>query len=84
MLKLGKQLLIPFARGQYYEGGKKHELDARSYKVNEYEIGFEWQPHKTFELVAMYTISNRRFEDFQNQDNFQTGRLLRLQAQINF
>jgi hypothetical protein len=84
MLKLGKQTLIPFVRGQYYEGGKKHELDARSYKVNEFEIGFEWQPNKTFELVAMYTISNRRFEDHVKQDNFQQGRLLRLQAQINF
>lgn len=84
MLKLGKQTLIPFVRGQYYEGGKKHELDARSYKVNEYEIGFEWQPHKTFELVAMYTISNRRFEDHSKPENFQQGRLLRLQAQINF
>lgn len=84
MIKLGKQTLIPFVRGQYYEGGKKHELDARSYKVNEYEIGLEWQPHKTFELVAMYTISNRRYEDHAKQDNFQQGNLLRLQAQINF
>jgi hypothetical protein len=84
MLKIGKQTLIPFVRGQYYEGGKKHELDARSYKVNEYEIGFEWQPHKTFELVAMYTISHRRFEDHVNPENFQQGNLLRLQAQINF
>jgi hypothetical protein len=84
MLKLNNQTLIPFVRGQYYEGGKKHELDARSYKVNEFEIGIEWQPHKTFELVAMYTFSNRRFEDFVKQDNFQQGSLLRLQAQINF
>jgi hypothetical protein len=84
MLKFGKQTLIPFVRGQYYEGGKKHELDARSYKVNEYEIGLEWQPHKTFELVVMYTISHRRFEDHAKQDNFQSGNLLRLQAQINF
>jgi phosphate-selective porin len=84
MLKLDKQTLIPFARAQYYDGGKKHELDARSYKVNEYEIGVEWQPHKSFELVAMYTFSYRRFEDYVKQDNFQQGRLLRLQAQINF
>jgi hypothetical protein len=84
MLKIGKQTLIPFFRGQYYEGGKKHELDARSYKLNEYEIGFEWQPHKTFELVAMYTISHRRFEDHAKPENFQQGNLLRLQAQINF
>jgi hypothetical protein len=84
MLKIGKQILIPFVRGQYYEGGKKHEIDARSYKVNEYEIGIEWQAHKTFELVAMYTISHRRFEDHAKPDNFQQGNLLRLQAQINF
>jgi hypothetical protein len=79
-----KQVLMPFVRVQYYDGGKKHELDARSYKVNEAEFGFEWQPFKTFEFVAMYTISNRRFEDYTNQDNIQRGRLLRLQAQVNF
>lgn len=83
-LKVKNQLLIPFVRGQYYEGGKKHELDARSYRVQEYEIGIEWQPNKNFELVAMYTFSRRRFEDFAKQDNFQAGSLLRLQAQVNF
>ena len=85
MLNLKKdQVLIPFVRGQYYDGGKKFELDARSYEVREFEVGFEWQPVKQFELVAMYTISSRRFEDFLNQDNLQKGNLLRLQAQINF
>lgn len=82
-LKKG-QVLIPFTRYQVYDGGKKHELDARSYEVNELEIGLEWQPVKQFELVAMYTISSRRFEDFALQNNLQKGRLLRLQAQINF
>ena len=85
MLNLKKDhVLIPFVRGQYYDGGKKFELDARSYEVREFEVGFEWQPVKQFELVAMYTISSRRFEDFLNQDNLQKGNLLRLQAQINF
>jgi len=65
-------------------GGKKHERDARSYKVNELELGIEWQFSKNFELVAMYTISNRRYEDFILRDNHQAGNLLRLQAQINF
>lgn len=78
------QTLIPFARYHYYKGGKKHETDARSYLVNEIEIGAEWQPSKYFELVAMYTISERRFEDFKLQNNAQAGQLLRLQAQINF
>ena len=77
-------VIIPFGRYQVYKGGKKHELDARSYDVEEYEIGVEWQPVRQFELVAMYTISSRRFEDFKNQDNLQEGRLLRLQAQLNF
>lgn len=84
MLKKGKQVIIPFARYHHYEGGKKHELDARSYDVTETEIGVEWQPSKNFELVAMYTISSRRFEDFAKQDNLQEGQLLRLQAQLNF
>jgi phosphate-selective porin len=84
MMKAGNQLLFPFLRIQQYNGGKKHELDARSYDVKEVEIGVEWQPFRNFELVAQYTISDRRFEDFRNQDNRQTGRLLRLQAQLNF
>jgi hypothetical protein len=78
------QLIFPFTRYQYYRGGKKHEMDARSYDVNELEVGFEWQFSRNFELVATYTISNRRYEDFILQDNYQQGSLLRLQAQINF
>ncbi|EMR01180.1 hypothetical protein ADICEAN_03705 [Cesiribacter andamanensis AMV16] len=82
--KIGEQTLIPFTRLQYYDGGKKHELDARSYRVRELELGVEWEPVDAFELVVMYTFSSRRFEDFVNQDNLQEGRLLRMQAQINF
>jgi hypothetical protein len=84
MLHHKEQVIIPFMRGQYYQGGKKHELDARSYDMQEFEFGIEWQPVKQFELVAMYTISNRRYEDFVLQNNLQKGSLLRLQAQINF
>lgn len=83
-LRAGKQLIIPFTRIHTYEGGKKHEKDARSYRVNEVEIGIEWQPVKQFELVAMYTISERRFEDHTLNNNQQRGEFLRLQAQINF
>ncbi len=80
----GNQFFIPFTRAQYYNGGKKHELNARSYNVTELELGMEWQPSKFFELVVMYTISSRRFEDALKPNNLQEGRLLRLQAQINF
>jgi len=84
LAKLNKQILIPFIRYQYYEGGKKHEKDARSYNVDDFEIGAEWQMNKNFELVLNYTSSERRFEDFVKRNNFQTGRLLRIQAQVNF
>ncbi|MCC7297740.1 MAG: porin [Bacteroidia bacterium] len=83
-IQMKKQIIIPFVRGQFYEGGKKHELDARSYNVKELELGLEWQPWKTFELVVMYTFSERRFEDYTLKNNFQKGQLLRIQAQFNF
>ncbi|TGE25560.1 porin [Hymenobacter aquaticus] len=83
-LQRGGQQFYPFVRVQYYDGGKKHERDARSYSVREAEFGLEWQPLPSFELVTMYTLSARRFEDFQKPDNRQRGRLLRLQAQLNF
>ncbi len=84
MARIGKHFIFPFVRAQYYDGGKKHEKDARSYTVHEYEVGVEWQPFKNFEFVAMYTMSDRRFEDFSKQNNKQSGNLLRLQAQVNF
>ncbi len=77
-------VITPFSRLQYYEGGKKHELDARSHRVRELEVGVEWQPYPQFELVAAYVFSRRRFEDYVLQNNLQSGRLLRLQAQVNF
>ena len=84
LAKFNQQIFIPFIRYQYYDGGKKHERDARSYIVKEFEIGGEWQVNKNFELVVNYTISKRRYEDFVKQDNYQTGNLLRIQAQVNF
>jgi hypothetical protein len=84
LTKIKNQILIPFGRYHYYEGGKKHELDARSYNVKELELGLEWQPHKNFELVTEYVISKRKFEDSGKQFNWQNGNLLRIQAQLNF
>ncbi|MBR8536121.1 porin [Carboxylicivirga sediminis] len=79
-----KQEIFPFVKGMYYDGGKKFELDARSYTVKELEIGVEWQPIKAFEAVAMYTISDRRYEDMANPVNRQAGQLIRIQLQVNF
>jgi hypothetical protein len=78
------QYIYPFAKFQYYDGGKKFEKDARSYVVRDYELGIEWQPIKAFELVATWVIADRTFEDSALKDNRQQGNLLRLQAQFNF
>ena len=83
-LKVDQHVILPFVKYQMYRGGKKQELDARSYSVNDLEIGVEWQPFKNIELVADYTISDRRYEDAVKPINVQTGNLLRLQLQINF
>lgn len=79
-----KQIIYPFAKFQYYDGGKKYEKDARSYVVRDYEIGVEWQPFKAFELTAEYVIADRTFEDSALPVNRQQGNVLRLQAQFNF
>ncbi len=78
------QLMYPFAKFQYYDGGKKFEKDARSYTVRDYELGIEWQPYKAFELTATWVIADRTFEDSALRNNRQQGNLLRLQAQFNF
>lgn len=84
LIKSHSHVYMPFVRFQRYKGGKKHERDARSYDMQELEIGVEWQPVKQFELVLMYTNSNRRFEDYAKQENKQVGSLVRIQAQLNF
>ncbi len=78
------QQFYPFVRVQYYKGGKKHELDARSYTVKDAEIGIEWHPMPHFEFLAEYTFSDRRYEDFENPINHQNGGLMRIQAQLKF
>ncbi|CAD0003477.1 porin [Flavobacterium salmonis] len=79
-----KQHIYPFAKFQYYDGGKKYEKDARRYIVRDYQIGVEWQPIKAFELTAEYVLADRTFEDSALPVNRQQGNLLRLQAQFNF
>ncbi|MFT2007229.1 porin [Pontibacter sp. 13R65] len=94
-IKIGDQLLLPFVKVQYYQGGKKHERDATAHRVYETEIGAEWQPFKNFELVADYSIGDRSISNATtiyngpgdmtgNNFNRQAGNRLRLQAQFNF
>ncbi|MBI3258487.1 MAG: porin [Ignavibacteriae bacterium] len=78
------QTFIPYIRAQYYNGGKKLDIDARSYIIREYEIGVEWQPSPSFEFTTAYTLSDRSTSDGKILDYHQKGNFLRLQAQFNY
>jgi hypothetical protein len=84
LIKKKGQSIIPYARYQYFKGGKKQETDARWYNVNELETGIEWSPVKAFELTAAYVISERSFIDHKKPSNLQKGNLVRIQTQFNF
>ena len=75
---------MPFVKYQYYDGGKKFETDARSYLVSDTEIGVEWQFNRYFELVALYMISDRTFEDGLKPVNSVKGNTVRFQLQLNY
>jgi hypothetical protein len=74
--------VIPFVRHQTYRGGRKHDVNAIRYEVDESEVGVEWQLNKAFELTAMYVDSKRTNPKVLTQREH--GRLARLQAQWNY
>jgi hypothetical protein len=76
--------LIPFARYNYYNGGKKMERDARGYLVKELEFGAEWQAAKNLEIVVAYNMADRTTRDKSNPNNQQKGNFLRIQVQVNY
>jgi hypothetical protein len=78
----GQGWVTPFVRGQWYEGGKKTEQDARRFDLTEYETGIEWQVDSQLEFTASWVTSDRRFEDGGKPSNRQEGSFLRLQAQV--
>jgi len=78
------RVLFPYARWQHYEGGKKNELDARYYEVDELELGAEFLVIRAVELTAAYVHGERRFEDGANPDNLQAADFVRLQLQLNY
>ena len=83
--KIGEnQILIPFLRYQVYEGGKKHEQDARHYDIRETEIGAEWQLFKNLEVTLAYVISHRKYSDHTTKAYDEKGNFLRLQMQVNY
>jgi len=84
--------LIPFVRWQYFDGASKAETNSPMNKVNDWEIGAEWQIAPEVELVAYYHRMNRSnlvtgasATTLVKQDyaNFKAD-ALRVQLQYNF
>ncbi len=73
--------VIPYARFQVYEGGKKFETNAPRYSVRELELGVEAHLGKAVELVGAW-VEARRTNPTTGNDEY--GRLLRLQVQVNY
>jgi phosphate-selective porin len=51
--------VIPFVRWQYFDGYSKAEANSPQNKVNDWEIGAEWQIAPEVELVAYYHHMHR-------------------------
>ncbi len=83
--------VIPFVKWQYFDGYNKAEVNAPRNKVNDWEIGAEWQIAPEVELVAEYHIMKRTnmttggaFNALNGSYREFDGQALRLQLQYNF
>ncbi len=79
----GNDRFFPFIRYQLYDGGKKLESGS-AYKVEELEIGTEWQPNSALELTVAFANSDRRTQSSTTNQLHEIGHLIRLQAQFNY
>lgn len=83
--------VIPFVKWQYFDGYNKAEVNAPRNKVNDWEIGAEWQIAPEVELVAEYHIMKRTnmttggaFNALEGSYRTFDAQALRLQLQYNF
>lgn len=83
--------LIPFLRWQYFDGFNKAEVNAPQNKVNDWELGVEWQIAPEVELVATYHHMKRTnmttggaLNNLEGSYRQLNAEALRLQLQYNF
>ncbi|MDB4964249.1 MAG: hypothetical protein JWP01_4248 [Myxococcales bacterium] len=79
---LGMAHVIPFARGTYYDGGKKFFPNAPHYLVKELELGVEMQIMKALEITLAYDITDRTSDRFPHDQ--ESGQVTRVQVQVNY
>jgi hypothetical protein len=75
--------LIPYAKWQTFRGASKFDNNAPAMRVNEIEIGAEWQPFPALELTAAYSrmkrtnLADAPYEPVK-------GNMFRVQLQTNY
>jgi hypothetical protein len=69
----------PYVRVHRYDGGKKFETSAPRHQIRELNAGLEWQFRKWLELTTEFMESERTVNGKE-----ESGRLLRLQVQLNY
>jgi len=81
-----KGTLIPYARIQRYDGGRKHETNSPNYRIREAELGCEYQFSKSLEFTMAYTWSERTFPTSPAAVPYrqEKGELIRMQLQWNY
>lgn len=81
--------ILPFVKWQYYDGANKAETNAPANKVNDIELGVEWQIARELELTAVWHHMKRHNLVTGNRSGrpdyalFETD-VLRLQLQLNY
>lgn len=74
-----------FAKWQYFDGYSKAERNSPRNKVNDWEIGFEWQAAKEVEFSTVYHAMNRSdVQQFNGYGERFSGAALRFQVQVNY
>jgi phosphate-selective porin/polyhydroxyalkanoate synthesis regulator phasin len=83
--------LIPFLKWQYYDGYNKAETNAPQNRVNDWELGVEWQIAPEVELAAVYHRMKRTNMTTEGAYNNLNGsyrefeaEAIRMQLQYNF
>jgi hypothetical protein len=81
--EFGLGTFFPYVQWQQYRGGAKTEVNAPYNRVNELEVGVEWQPLPEVEFTAAYAHMNRTNLALAPYRQWQ-GDLLRMQLQWNY
>jgi len=81
--EFGTGVWFPFVKWQHYNGGAKFENNAPLMRVNEWDVGVEYQPLPELEFTAVYSHMDRTNVLAAPYRQFQAD-LMRMQLQWNY